>query len=213
VCFVISSVIHFNPQPLSYVGTRSLYSPEERAVQTLASIESIRRYYPDAHIALAEMGNRRDLPLQLESAVDQYIYLSSPLVRWACNSPYKGLGEAVGLYAASRQLAGKGDYFFKLSGRYFLTESFVPSAWDHDKFVAYKYSERLKHMSTKLYGFSGRLFPVWQRALSRTRFLMIGKRKELEYFFPKFLPADEMHLLPRLGVGGQLGPYGTFVEE
>lgn len=214
ICFIVSSVIYFAPQPLSYVKTRSVFTPEERAAQTLETFSSIRARLPNAKIVLVEAGNRPDLPLELAKHADYYFYVgSNPLVRLACNSPYKGLGEIAALLAAASRIKELGDFFFKISGRYCLTDNFDADVWNPDCFNVFKYGENNKHMSTKLYGFPKTYFALWRSALIKTAFFMFGQRKEIEHFLPKFLPKEHLHLLSQLGVGGELGPYGSFVEE
>src|SRR3989344_7875980 len=54
-CFIITSVIYPKPgKQVQYNGIRSIFSPEERAEQTLRTVESIRLKVPGAKIILVE---------------------------------------------------------------------------------------------------------------------------------------------------------------
>ena len=88
-CFVITSVIYPNKANRFSTTPRSIF-PEERAQQTLQTIESIRVKVLGAKIILVESGLQVDLPFELDKKVDQYIYVGNKkLVRWSCDSKQK----------------------------------------------------------------------------------------------------------------------------
>lgn len=208
--FVITSVIFPSQKPLSYTPVRSFYTPDERVKQTIKTIESIRLHYKDAFIILLEMGLNKNISAELKSKADSFIFVGNKkFVRSACDSKHKGFGEAVGLIAAKKMLSCLGDYYFKISGRYFLTESFNPEDWGNESFIVRKYGEDI---STRLYGFPKELFSAWQMALWKSiPFLFAGQ--QIEHVLPRFLPQNHVKYIKVLGVAGTVAPNGEFLEE
>ena len=136
ITFIITSVIYFPDKKLSYTDTRSAFTPEQRIVQTMETIKSIRSKLPLASIVLIEMGRQKNIDSSLINAVDKYIYNGNNLfVQWAAGSKYKGLGEAAGLLFASKKIEQiNSDIFFKISGRYFLNDGFNINYWQGNHF-------------------------------------------------------------------------------
>jgi len=207
--FIVTSVIDFGLRPLSYSDTRSAYSPDERAEQTKRTIVSIRERVPDARIILVEAGRSAVLPFGLDRLADQYIFLGNNfLVRHACDSRYKGLGEAVMLMCAAGRLV-ESDRYFKISGRYCLNDSFDLAQWDRGGFVFRRYGDAV---STRLYKFDRDNMGQWRKALCLSiPGLLSGK--SIEDALPKFLPKHAMTFLDKLGVEGHVGPDRTFLGE
>ncbi len=210
IVFIITSVIHPSPSPLSYSPVRSVFSASERASQTLKTIDSVRLHYKNARICLIETGLNASVPSELLSAVDKFIFLGDmKIVRYATDSRHKGFGEAIGLIAAYRLLKDLGDFYFKISGRYFLTDNFNPRLWEFDNFIVRKYSEDI---STRLYAFPKSLFFSWQFALIKSLpWLLAGK--QIEHVLPKFLPNNCFKYVDNLGVAGAISPNGKLLEE
>lgn len=208
--FVVTSVIHPSPKPLSYSSVRSVFSSDERISQTLKTIDSIRRYYKDAFIVLVEMGLSESIGTELRVAADKVIFVgNNKIVRWACDSKHKGLGEAIGLIAAIKSVRSLGDFYFKISGRYYLSERFNPQQWESNDFMARRYGV---DMSTRLYGFPVELFSAWQSALYMgLPWLLNGV--QIEHVMPKFLSEARFTNIDILGIAGDVSPDGTYLEE
>ena len=134
----------------------SVYSPEERVEQTLKTVESVRKYIPDAFICMTDCGIpgiEGELKTKLVNAVDKFIDLSKdPNVNWiAANVSHqdtvKNLTELV-VVSKFFKLAKKHKWFdgydrvFKVSGRYWLTDRFDITRYEKpdakDKYVVSK---------------------------------------------------------------------------
>ena len=210
--FVVTSVLGYTSKPLSYSSARSLYAPEERAAQTLNTLLSIRKHHSKkCKIIVAELGLDKKITVDvLGGSVDSIIYLGNNLlVRWACDSKYKGLGEAVGLLTASRYLKNKGAFYYKVSGRYCLTDKYNIMSWDRARFNFKGYNADI---STRLYGFPDKLFSSWQKALFKAiPQLMLGN--QIETALPKYLPRENINFVSSLGIEGRIAPDGCYVIE
>jgi hypothetical protein len=206
---VISSLISHAEAPLSYSDKRSVFSPAERLRQTMCSIESVRTRIPGATILVVEMGLDPDPP-GLADVADKYEYVGgSRFVRWACDGPHKGLGEAAALLASLGGESWGADYYFKLSGRYWLNESFSLRSWSREKMNVRRYSGNI---STRLYGFPARQLARWKRGLwFGVPLLAMGASMEdvLAATWPRSLTND----LAPIGVSGLVAPSGEELRE
>ena len=207
---IITSVIYFSSNRLSYSATRSVFSPEERTAQTIKTVESIRQNIPGAEIILLEIGRRKDISVALTGMVDRYIFVGNNLaVKWASGGRHKGLGEAMGLLAAAKKLKTGADFYFKVSGRYFLNDNFKLASWAGDEFVARMHDAAI---STRLYGFGRKLFPDWQRALRKSLYPLY-KGRSIEDILPQMLGRESIRPVDMLGVSGFVAPQGEYLTE
>jgi hypothetical protein len=88
--FMITSVIHPSNEPLSYYPIRSVFNVEERWKQTMDTISSIRKQYPEAMIVLCEGSIYDDENEKIiQQEVDLYIQVNQTEIS---KHPYKGMG-------------------------------------------------------------------------------------------------------------------------
>jgi len=207
---IVTSVINYANAPLSYSKERSIFSPYERALQTIQTIQSVRRYIPDVLICLIEGGHEERLPLAIKDKVDTYLYLGhNSLVRWAVDSPHKGLGEAAMLVYAAKYLNRNGAFFYKISGRYQLNSLFDILEWRRSGFT---FKADRGGFSTRFYGFSKDCFNDWLRTLWLC-IPFLFTRRSIESVLPWFVPSVKVHTCSQIGVEGQIGPYGLRFQE
>ena len=154
-----------------------VHSNEQRLQQTLDSIASIRKYCPEASIAIVEMGGIPSTPEQidaLESPVEYYYNFSD-------NEAVQGIfhstdnwdivknttevmifGELLSQMIAAK-IPEQFDRIFKMSGRYQLTERFDPGYYEtvQDRIVVLqrKHSQFPVHITNGMeYQFMSRLW-------------------------------------------------------
>lgn len=209
VLFIVTSTICLTTNPLSYSSTRSAFSTGQRADQTVRTLASIREKFPRARILLIETGLNKELPQSLTKCADLYLYLGHRnIIRQAADGPYKGLGEALSLYLANRAiLSFQADYYFKLSGRYYLNEHFNAHGWAGESVAGRKCENGLY---TVLYGFPDRLYHNWRSSL-RLSIPVLLRGESLELIQPKFFE-QPISYLPQLGVSGWKSHSGEFVS-
>lgn len=210
ITFIITSVIHFSSKKLSGSTTRSVFDPAERSLQTIKTIASIRERMPAADIILLEMGKEKNIAEELVRMVNRYVFIGDrKWVRWAVNGKRRGLGEAMGLVAAKNELDTGAAFFFKMSGRYFLNDQFIPGLWKGDIFQAKKYE---KGISTRLYGFSRVFFNDWQKALKQSLWKLYWG-SSIEDVFPRKFGRQRIQDIKTLGLAGYVAPDGEYLEE
>jgi hypothetical protein len=141
--FIITSVICTSTAAWSYTNERSCFNHQERFEQTLNSIASIKKYSPSSKILLVECSPlTTNMTNELIKNVDYFIQTyDNEDIRQACHeSNKKGFGEVKKLEFVCKYITDNKIAFrrlFKLSGRYFLNESF-----DNTKFADDKYTFR-----------------------------------------------------------------------
>jgi hypothetical protein len=201
VCFLITSIIYAKvDKNVSYGAPRTIYTPEQRAEQTAETIRSIRNKVAGAKIILIEGGLKELLPNALEKNVDQYIYVGgSALVRVAADSKNKSLGEAMMLLSALPKLIWVSELYFKISGRYHLTDDFMLDSWDKDKIMFGKLEE--DYYITRLYSFGYSTFRIWRNALLKGLALNLLDYA-IEYTLARYIPKKFIQFMPKLGVAG-----------
>lgn len=210
ICFLITSVIYFKNNPLSYTKTRSVFSSQERVIQTINTVSSIRKILPLATIILVESGLREELPEGLDSLVDKYVYLGNQtLVRLACDSRFKGIGEIVSLIYSSKYIPDNADMIFKISGRYYLNDRFDIKRWTGQYFMARKYDNDI---STRLYALTKVFLSRWRCALFLSLpFLLTGQ--SIERILSKLIPDNYIQVIKPIGVSGLGAAFGDQQED
>jgi hypothetical protein len=208
--FIVVSMIYLSEKPLSYSATRSVYSPEERALQTKETLLSIREKVPDAQIILLESGLKKDLPHNISSLADSYLYIGNkPLVRYACDGPFKGFGEIISILEMRKHIIPERDYF-KISGRYYLNERFNINDWKDGDFNL-RFRDP-KSFSTVFYKFKGKAFKILERALFLTIPLCFLNRS-IERTIFRFIPSNKIKKVEHIGVSGFVAVDGGVFSE
>jgi hypothetical protein len=124
----------------------SKYSPEERVEQTLKTVESVRKYIPNAVICMTDCsvpGIDKATQNALTADVDNFVNLSKdPNVNWIQENiqhqdTVKNLTELVVVskffkVAAEHKWFNGCDRVFKVSGRYWLTDKFDITRYEQE---------------------------------------------------------------------------------
>jgi len=136
-CVIVTSVIEPSDAPLSYTDKRSVYSVDERYSQTLQTIESVKRYIPEADMAVVECSPVSKMLYDLSTKADVFLNLyPDEEIR---KSPHKGVAEAR-MLLGMLNLLDRWEYqnVFKLTGRYLLNNDFNYSLWDNSSITVKK---------------------------------------------------------------------------
>lgn len=137
---LITSVINTQNVPLSYSPIRSIYSAEERFEHTKLTINSIRNKIPNSIIFIVECSELKEEYINyLTKHSDYFLNLyDNEYVKSCANSLSKSLGEGVMTIHALDYINNNNiqfDNFFKISGRYWLSNKFQYEKYDNSKIV------------------------------------------------------------------------------
>jgi hypothetical protein len=218
-----------------------VYKTEERLQQTLATAASVRNKVPDATLIAVEMAGVPPTEEQIRimsEAFDQYIVLSHDTdVQGIYNSTdnwdvVKNTTEVLCFSRAMTQLKDQlltFDRVFKMSGRYTLSDDFDMAKFaDTSKIVVAK--RRPTQFGAHITGgiveqYMSRLW-TWPGSMTGevikvydSGFLYIAQRIydggycDIEHMLFKFLPADKLIEVNRVGIQGNIAPNGIAVTD
>ena len=137
---LITSIIYTPNKALSYINTRSVYTPEERFEQTKKTFQTIKEKIPNSKIFLVECSdlNKEQLDyFQTNSDFFLNLYEFEEL-RENIYSISKSLGEGTMTHCALKYIIEHNiqfDNFIKISGRYWLSENFDYDNFNNDKII------------------------------------------------------------------------------
>lgn len=149
---LITSIIKIPNIPLSYTNIRSMYTTDERFEQTKYTIQTIREKIPNSSIILVECSDLDPHHLEYFHNHCNYFINIFETSRLQCYSQSKALGEATMTMTAIEYIHKYNipfDSFFKISGRYYLSEKFDYSMFDCPYHVVKSFD--VHHMYTSLY--------------------------------------------------------------
>ena len=218
-----------------------VYTTEQRLEQTLATVASIRAKVPDALIIAVEMAGippSEEQRAVMTAHVDEYVVMSDdPDVVGIYNSTdnwdiVKNTTEVMCFSRALRQLLNKlatVDRVFKISGRYTLSDDFTLDNFaDLSKIMVA--TRRNTQFGAQVTGgiVQQYMSRLWSWPVNKTAdvikayedgFLYIAWRIaeggycDIEHMLFKFLPADAIQEIPRVGIQGNIAPNGQAIID
>lgn len=153
---LITSIICTPNNPLSYTSTRSVYTHEERFIQTKKTIESIKEKIPNCKILIVECSELNEEQNDyFKKNVDYFINLIDEPDK--CKNIYsesKALGEGTMTIEAINYIIKNNilfDNFFKISGRYWLSDNFNYINFNNNDIVIHNLNNDKHNTCTALY--------------------------------------------------------------
>jgi len=217
----IGSIIKPPNWPLFYSNVRSVYTPLERFEDTKKTIQSVRENIPNSLILLQEcyeLTEEEDtyfkshceyvINLFDDSAAKSFIY-----------SPSKSLGEATMTnnaiaYIKKHQIPFQ--HFFKISGRYWLTDQFTYNHFDNDRIIVRLIEHNINNVATTLYKLPARcLDDLSQYLTSNTKTLMDGNGYErvfASFIYEQLCKKEPIVYIDKLGICGYVSISNDFYE-
>jgi hypothetical protein len=214
---LITSVINTPQLPLSYINTRSVYSKDERFEQTKRTIQTIKEKIPNNKIFLVECSQLTPEESQyLKTNTDIFLNIFDtgdwPLIN-RMFTPSKSMGEGtMTIYALHYLFSNNVPYnnFFKISGRYWLTDNFNYENFNDNKIVAKYIDNDTTNALTSLYKLSFTESYHWYNYLLGSE----NKFRECmgyENIFAEFLETIDINKIifpDKIGVAGHIAVSG-----
>ncbi len=215
IVFITSKII-VSENKFSYVKKRSCYSKEERMIQTINTINSVRKFIPDAYIILIDNSifNYFEYYI-LNNLVETFINITNNLEMnyFTDVFEYKAFGE-ISQTLQFLELFLKEDYlkinnFFKITGRYEINNEFNYQQYDNNLNI-FK-----KHLSIKDKEYYFTCFYKLDKSILKDVqdiFIKFIQNKEkymnsysdLEVIYPNAI-IDKIHLVDNLGIVENIG--------
>jgi hypothetical protein len=220
-----------------------VYDSDTRLEQTLETVASIRRYVPDARIILVECGAIPLTDAQetaLKAQVDEIISYNDDEDVQAIfvSDNWDVVKNTTEVMCFKRALQHCVDYdlfngierVFKMSGRYRLNKNFDLAQYvmtPHSIVTTHKHVSQFPHHVTLVeYQYMSRLWS-WPAAITQriidevydaglnymAERLSQGGYCDIEHMLYKFLPADLVLEVHKVGLEGNIGPNGAAVND
>jgi hypothetical protein len=213
ICFFVVSVIQPHSSiPFTY-GCRSYFSPEERKLQTINTIQSIKKYFPKADIIFIEGGGAFDR--DIKNSVKKYLYLGKyNFCKRAVNNVSKAWGELV-LTLCTIFTWLKYDYTFKISGRYWLNGNVDYQIFtaNSKRVTGYDIYGDHTQISTRLLGIPKSCYIRYLYALLRRFWRVPNSNTVYEAYILQGLSNNNVNFIPKIGVSGFTGVTSELIDE
>jgi len=153
---LITSIIYTPNTPLSYISNRSIYTPDERFEQTKNTIATLREKIPNLKIILVECSNLTEEQNNFFiSNTDYFLNLiDDEDKKNKIYSISKALGEGTMTITAIEYIKNNNiifDNFFKITGRYWLSEHFNYNNFDNNDIIIHRIHGDINNIATSLY--------------------------------------------------------------
>jgi hypothetical protein len=138
---LVTSKIHVSNQTFSYTNKRSIYSTEERFLQTIETIQSVRNFIPNSYIILFDNSVFSLFEKTVLSKLcDCFInIMDNKTLNYFTNEnkikAYADISQQVAfldLFISKAEISSI-QHFFKLSGRYLINKDFNYQKYDNNK--------------------------------------------------------------------------------
>jgi hypothetical protein len=176
---VITSIINIPDKPFSYTPIRSIYSRIERFEQTKYTIQTIKNKIPDNKIMVIECSELNEEENEyLNDNVDYFINLYGNADLEKCIFGLsKSLGENTLLLTAINYLKENNieyNNFYKMSGRYWLTDNFNYDNFNNDKITYVREKNDVKDVYTSFYKLNSKHIDLYVNFINTYKELLMN---------------------------------------
>lgn len=163
---LITSVINVSNNPLSYSKSRSIFNANDRFEQTKKTIQSIKNKIPNCKILIVECSNlSSEYEEYLIDESDYFLNLySNNNIQNLCNSKSKSIGEGIMTINAFKyinELNLSYKYLYKISGRYWLSDSFDYNIFNNNENIVKKINNNNDNIFTALLKLNYKYSQLW----------------------------------------------------
>jgi hypothetical protein len=209
---LITSKIYVSDKKFSYINIRSIYTVQERFEQTLETIFSIKKNIPESYIILIDNSEFNDKYYEiLNKSVDKFINITNnDLLNFFTNEyEYKAFADI------SQQLLCYDiflkyvdpksiKYFFKISGRYLINDTFNFNTFDNENIIFKKNQDVVDrdYYYTCFYKLNSNFISEYfnnLKILIKNKHLYENDVSDLEVILPKLM-IDKINLIDNLGI-------------
>ena len=204
---IITSVINISSNRLDYTKIRSVFSTHERYIQTMITIECLSKIKDKKILFIEGSEIDKDYEKTIKNIVDFYINIKNDhQLKAIIDGLSKGRAEATLTIEALKYVnIEKFDNIFKISGRYYLNDSYEESVFDENVSI-FKLSS--SSFITTFYKINKKDFELYLKTLDRA--FSSGKMYEVIFYNAFKNIAKEIN---NIGVAGEVSVNGNFVVQ
>jgi len=216
---LITSILYVPNTPLSYINIRSVFTPEERFDQTKKTIQTIRDKIPNSKIFIVECSHLSEEQNNYFINNSDYFFnlIENEEAKNNVHSISKALGEGTMTMAAIDYLQQNNivfDNFFKITGRYWLSENFHYFNFDNENIVVH-YINYDYNTSTSLYKLHKN--DVWHFCeFLKTNIHLMHQCIGYEVLFAMFLKThnpNKISCMDKIGVNGYISVSNDYIDD
>jgi hypothetical protein len=217
---LITSIICTPDIPLSYTSIRSVFTSNERFEQTKKTIQTVKEKIPESKIFIVECSslNEEQHKYFLENS-DYFLNLyNNDNLKKSIYSISKALGEGTMTISAIEYIKQNNiifDNFFKITGRYWLSENFNYNNFINNDIVVHNIYNDIYNVCTSLYKLNKLNIDDFYNFLINNKYKMeqcIG----YEVLFAMFLNSSNKNKvihLNKIGVNGYISVSSDFADN
>lgn len=199
---LVVSKINTSYNPFTYVNKRSIYTIDERFIQTLNTLDSVRKKIPNAFIVLVDNSKLNDDYYNtLCNKTDYFINITDDkdLNYYTDECIFKAFGEISQQLIFYKHFLSKIDvsktiHFFKITGRYYINDTFDYNIFDNDLTI-FKKNDMVTdrdYYYTSFYKISNKnvldYFKLLVKIMNeRNKYMLNNKVQDYEVFMPPLL--------------------------
>jgi len=217
---LITSVICTPNTPLSYTNARSVYTNEERFHQTKITIETIKQKIPNVKIMIVECSNLSfEQEDYLKKNVDYFLNLiNENQKKNNIYSKSKALGEGTMTIEAIDYIQKNNilfDNFYKISGRYWLSDNFNYSNFDNNNIIVHNINNDVNNTCTSLYKLNKtNIIDFYNFLISNMKLMFECIGYEVLFaMFLKIPKSNNIIHLNKIGVNGRISVSNDFIDN
>jgi hypothetical protein len=219
--FLVTSIINIPNLPFSYTNIRSIYNMDERFEQTKKTLKSIKEKIPNSKILFIEYSElTENMTLFLKETCDYFINLyEDATIKNNIFGLSKALGEGTLTLKAIEYIEKNNivfKNFFKISGRYFISDNFYYEKYNNNKIVVQKIDNDKNNISTFLYKLDYESVFIFKKHLIDNHDKML-KCIGYEVLFADFINQnynkEKIKYIEVLGVNGKIAVSGDMIHR
>jgi hypothetical protein len=217
---IVTSIINIPDKPFSYTSTRSIYSRNERFEQTKYTIQTIKNKIPDNKIIAIECSELNEEEIEyINNNVDYFInlYGNVDLEKYIFGIS-KSMGENTLLLTVINYLKENNiqyNNFYKISGRYWLTDKFNYDNFNNDKITYVCEKNNVNDVYTSFYKLNSKHIDLYVNFINANKKLLMNCICA-EIFFGIFLNTIdecEKNKIEIAGVAGYIAVWNNYFLE
>jgi hypothetical protein len=192
---IITSKIYISNNEFSYIKNRSIYSKDERYIQTIETINSVRNKIPDSYILFFDNSIFTENEFnELNKLVDCFINITNDdnINFYTDKFKYKAFSEMFQMIKCYEYFLSKINVkniknLFKISGRYVLNDNFDYNIFNNDDNIFKRNRDllNLKYYYTSFYKISNNYIEDFFKILNNTFY---NKDRYLEMNYEEIIP-------------------------
>ena len=216
IVLITSKLIKCNVS-YTYSKNRCIYSEEECFEQTINTINSIKKYIPNAYIVLFD-NSKIDIEKSniIEKLTDKFINITdNKILNYYTNHRYKSLGELSQMcffysYFFKNININSFNNFFKISGRYFINNNFDYTKFDNNYNIFKKNTDIIQDRNyyyTSFYKLNNEIISYFfNQLIDRFNNKHLYLNQDYEVFVPDILK-NKVHFYDTLGITQIFAPF------